>query len=189
MLLMLAAVGLLAASFTLAWYEHDFSSGRQTPPGGYHDPADTREVRRHLEYAPLATSGDGVPADAAAAKQVVEWMGYALGAAIALLFVAAMAELRFLPRFLPRGASLLAQTLALMAVGSALWLAWNDLPLAVEGTADPFVAYLADAGYTRTTLGFGWAVAAFTVPLTLGSLLLKFQTGVDPMQILRKEAQ
>jgi hypothetical protein len=41
----------------------------------------------------------------------------------------------------------------------------------------PFYYELQDDGYTRTTLDWGWALAALAVPTALGAILFKFQAG------------
>jgi hypothetical protein len=189
-LMAVAAVALLGASLAYAWLDYDHSSGRQTPPGGPQDPDDTRVDKQHIDFRPFAQQsrqerggqpqGEPVPAtDPALAAETVAWMGYAVVAGMGVMALMALGEIPGIHRVIPRRAGLALGALGALATGTALALCWVRLPqsLAGYGVTWPFSYFLTDTGYTRTTLDWGWAAAAFALPCALGAILFKFQAG------------
>jgi len=181
----LVAAALLAGSFAVPWFEYDYSSGRKTAPGGYNDPADTRVERHTLTYGPFTQEGDVTPTDPEGAARATDWMGWAVTAAAVLLALVALADIPGLPRLVPRPLGLVLLVAAIGAAGTALWLGWYRLPetLSGLGVTGPFTYFLTESGtqtgYTRTNIGWGWILAAASVPFWLGAALFKFQTGMD----------
>ncbi len=184
-LLAVLAIACLAFAFTLPWFSYETSSGRQTAEGGFNDPENTQVERHRLTYSPSGQSGDVTPTDPNGAQEAVAQLGWALYGAIGLLAIVAIGEIPPFARWMPRLVSLFALALAFGAAGFALYIGWFRLPatLAGYGIDGPFTTFLAEDGYTRTTLEFGWAAAAVAVPLTLGALLWKFQAGSDDLVV------
>lgn len=185
----LVAIALLGASFAFPWFEYDYNSGRQTPPGGPQEESDKHIEERHIEYAPNQKSGtsstDGVrtgaatPTDPQLADQAVQRVAWALLAGIVILALMALGEIRIIHKVIRRRVGLALGTLALVPIVAALWIAWFDMPasLAGYGVTWPFTYTLQDDGYTRTTLDWGWALAALAFPAALAAILFKFQAG------------
>ena len=191
LLLVLVAAALLGASFLVPWFSYDHSTGRRTPSGGFHDPAEDGVVRTHWEAGPGGTSGDGTPDDPAKVDKALGQLRLALFVAFGLLFVNGLGELPGLSRVLVRRVGLATGALAFAAIGWALYVGWYVLPKAFgHGVADPFTSFLDDGGYTMTNLRLGWVLAAFALPVVFGGWLLKFQAGApDPTVVADLYAQ
>lgn len=191
LVLCLIAVALLGISFTVTWWEYDHSTGRRTPEGGFHDPAEDGVVRQHWEASPGSAQGDAAPEHADKTRRTLDQMAWALFAAIGLLLLAAASELPGVSRFLVRRVTLALDTLAFAAIAAAMWLTWFVLPDAFgNGVHQPFTSFLDDSGYTMTAITAGWALAGAALAAIFGGFLLKFQAGApDPTVVAELYAQ
>ena len=182
----LMAVGLLGLSLAIPWFTYDSSSGRRTPPTGFHDPEDTQAIEHHIEFWPTKTEGDIEPSDPQKADQYVQWMGWGVFGAGGLLVLLALLEIPGLPKLLPRAVSLLGFLVALGAIAAPLAVTWYRLPetLAGYGVDGPFSYHLDGENYHQTTIWWGWVCAALAWPLAFGGALLKFQAGADDPSLL-----
>lgn len=188
------ALAALGASLTLPWFTYDHSTGRQTPEGGFHDPAEDGVVRSHHEAGPGGTAGDAAAADAASAEGVLLALRTFLVIAATGFLVVLLAPWRGLERILVRPIVLAAAGLATAAALAAVALLWSAYPDAFLGSpqAGPFLDRLDGSGYTRTALGWGWVLGALAVPAGVASFLLRFQAGsTDPalvVEVARRSA-
>lgn len=191
LLLVLAAGGLLGASFAVPWFTYDHSTGRRAPEGGFHDPEVDGVVRTHWEAGPSGTAGDGAPDDQGRVDAAVQRIAWGLFAAFGLLALAALGELPGLSRILVRPVGLALGALAFGAIAYALYVGWYVLPGTYgHGVEGPFTSFLDDSGYTMTRIGGGWVLAALALPAVFGGLLLKFQAGApDPTVVAELYAQ
>lgn len=186
MILAVLAIGVLAFSFANDWFSYYQSSGRQTPYGGYHAANETGVVSTSLTSTPGSYEGDATPQDEKKAVQVLDWEAWSLYAAIGALVLVALGEIAGIDRVITRPVSLALYGLAFAGVLAALLLAWFVFPGTVEPRVqDPFTSFLAEDGYTRTTLWWGWVTAALAAPLIAAGFLVKFQAGApDPQEVV-----
>jgi hypothetical protein len=180
------AIGLIGVSFTMDWFTYYQSSGRQTPYGGFHAENETGVVSSSLETSPGAFEGDAQPQDAEKAQQYVDWEAWSLYAAIGLLALIILGEIPGPDRIITRPVSLTLYGIAFAATAFSLIVAWFFFPGTIEPRVDdPFTSFLAEDGYTRTTLWWGWVAAALAVPMIVAGFLVKFQAGApDPQQVV-----
>lgn len=184
--LALVAAGVLAAAFFAPWLSYDYSSGRRTAEGGFHDPADTRIERHNVDFYLTHTDGDVEPTDPATADRLSLAMAVASGVAVAGFVLMVLGELPWIGRRISRGVSLGACVVSFAGVAAALTIAWVWLPdtLSGYGIEGPFHYEQLDPGYIRTTIGLGWVVALGCIPFGLGALAFKYQAGsTDPSVI------
>lgn len=176
----LVALGLVVAAFAFPWFSYEFSSGRQTAPGGFNDANATGVERHSLDIYPTHTTGDVEPTHPDDLRTATDRMTWTLAAAALLTGLAALAELPGIRRLLVRRVVLGMDLLALAALSISLAVAWYHLPATLDGygVEDPFTSFVdRDAGYTRTTIGPGWVLAAAGGIATLVALAFKFQAG------------
>ncbi|MEK6985420.1 MAG: hypothetical protein AABX89_03435 [Candidatus Thermoplasmatota archaeon] len=187
----IVALGLVAAAFALPWFSYEFSSGRQTAPGGFNDANETGVERHTLEVYPTHTTGDVQPTHPEDLRTATDRMTWALAAAIVLSALAALAELPGVRRLLVRRVVLGMDLLALVAIGISLAVAWYHIPATLDGygVQDPFTSFVdRDAGYTRTTIGPGWVLAAAGGIAALVALAFKFQAGSSDAALVEELA-
>lgn len=186
----LAVLGaaIVSASFFAPWLSYDYSSGRRTPEGGYHDPNDTGLIRHEIDFGTNSIDGNAPPTDPDGADRLV--LLIAIGAAVGVAGFAIMAigELPFVHRFVPRGVSLACCIASILGVTFAMVVTWVYLPntLSGYGIRGPFHYEQLDPGYIRTTLNLGWFAVFCSTPFALGAFAFKFQAGsTDPTIIER----
>lgn len=182
LLLVLLAVGLLGGSLMTTWWTYEHSTGRRTPEGGFHDPAEDGVVVTSWDARPASASGSATPEDEDATRQTVAWMAWLLYVTFAFLALSALSEFPGIANVLVRRVTLALNALAFASVTAALLLAWFILPDAFgHGVTGPYSSFLDDSGYTMTELRLGWPLAALALPAILGGFLLKYQAGApDP---------
>ena len=182
--LALVAVAALAGAWLLPWFEYDFSTGRQTPPGNAYDGGDDGSVHRGMTYTATAWSGDTAP-DEGLASRLALLLPIGLGIAVAALLLAALGEVPVVHRVIGRRVALALLAVALAAIAATATMAWLWMPesMAAHGVDSPFTARLDEPdGYTSTKLLWGWyALAASALP-TVGAGLLKYQAGAVDLE-------
>jgi hypothetical protein len=186
LLLALCAAALLGAALAAPWFHYESSTGRRTPAGGLQDPGDTGAVHHQLTMAPYAQEGDVQPTHAEDARQLRTAMGALVATAGGCLALVMLGGVPFLSRAMPRRLSLALSFLGALCALAALLVAWVKLPLTLDGYGvdGPFTSKVIADGYSRTTLGWGWAAAALSLPFMAGAFLFQFQAGSnDPRQV------
>lgn len=180
----LIAIALLAFAFVTPWFTADFSSGRQTPANGMQPKEDTGVVRHNLSDAPFTTQGDAAAADPAQHAQWVTLMGWLTATALFCGVVIVLAEVPGVRRVLIRGVSVGAGFVGAAALTGAALVAWFLIPPSVGIGDSPFTSVQQADGYWRTSLGYGWVLAALAMPMLLAAVANKFQAGShDPAAI------
>jgi hypothetical protein len=187
LLLALIAVGLLSLGYLWPWLSYDDSTGRRTPPGGFHDPSDTGIEKHYIDFGPFAVTGDIAPSNPERADLLTLILGSLWVAAGAAFLLMAIAEIPPFTRFMGRTVSLVLCLFGLASLGTALWIAYGPLPhtMAGLGIKSAFTYELVEPnGYYRTTLGQGWIAAIASAPFALAAFAFKFQAGsADPSAI------
>ncbi len=188
----LAVVGLCAVGLAAAWFEYDFSSGRQTPPGTpYHLEGNGVEARS-LTFGAWGWDGDVEPSNVDQAR-----MGTAIGlagtiATGALGVLVALGEVPRIHRVINRRASLALTALAFVTALAAVTATFVLLPASMEGhgVEGAFTARLDEPdGYTHSQMSWGWYAVAPTPLLLVAAALFKFQAGSEGLQVIEAHAR
>lgn len=180
----LAAIGLLGVAFTSAWFHYDFTTGRQTPPGGPQPEEVTGIERDGLDFYATQWQGDIEPSDPEMAQDALTVVRYGLGGAAGALALVVLAEIPGIASILRRRVSLALIGLALAGLATVAVATWLWLPgsMAGYGVDSPYTAFLSEPnGYTHTSLDWGWYATALAGCAVFATGLFKFQAGpVDP---------
>ncbi len=185
--IMAATVLLLAGAVFLPWYSFHHSTGRQVPPGA---PADTEEPaqERTIRYRPFRAEGDLLDQQRQDAEQPVLILGILASAPLALSVVSLVIELFGGMGERTRILQIVFATVGFVVVAAGLVYVWIVFPalLADEGVKGPFTTRNDQGTFIRSTLSWGWTLAAVSLLAHVAMFALKYAGGVFNLSFLDK---
>ncbi|HEX9815343.1 MAG TPA: hypothetical protein VGB18_00065 [Candidatus Thermoplasmatota archaeon] len=185
--IMAITVLLLATTVFLPWYSFYHSTGRQVPPGA---PTETEEPsqERTIRYAPFRAQGDLSDEQRQDAEQPVLILGILAAVPLALAVVNLVIELfggmgertRILQMAFTAG--------GFFIVAAGLVFVWLVFPalLADEGVTKVFTTRNDQGTFIRSTLSWGWTLAAVSLFAHVAMFAFKFAGGVFNLSFLEK---
>lgn len=179
-------VGLLAASLVLPWFSFHHSTGSRTPPGT--SDGEPEVTRRDLYYAPFHVAGDASDAQREEGRVAVTWLGGLLVVAAFFGFVNLTVESLGGSREGTRTLQLWLTAIGFLVVLAALAFAWIAFPalLAGEGVTGVFTTRNDQATFIRSTLSWGWPVAALALIPNAAAFALKYAGGAFTLGFLEQ---
>jgi hypothetical protein len=179
-----ATIVLLSVSLATPWYSFHHSTGRQTPPGS--DSDDDGVEERDIEYRPYAARGDLSDEQTARAEQPVLLLGILVTVPLLVAVANLALELLWGIREGTRRVQLVLSVVGFLLVAGALAFVWLTFPalLADEGVTRVFTTRNDQGTFIRTTLSWGWPIAALTLVTQAATFAFKYAGGVFSLAFL-----
>lgn len=184
-ILVAALILVLAGSYVLPWYTYAHTTGPRHAPG-YDVGNNTTTVRRHIDVYPGGFRGDYNVTDASALESRAKTLGHLVSGALAVSVLALVSELAGGGRSWGRYLGLSLLLLGALGALAALLYTWFFLPpaLAQDGVNGAFTAGKWAGGYIRTTVNWGWALGAASIPLALAAAAFRFAAGAFDLAVM-----
>lgn len=191
MIMAAIALALLGLAWSQAWFEYDYTSGRQTPPGGPYNDGEDGVERASTTMSATQWEGSVAPDEDLFARFAM-FNTVALGAAAVLLLGAALGELPRIHDLIQRRVALVMLSVALSALLAVTIVTWRWMPEMMAGALvdSQFAARLdLGHGYTESNLVWGWYALPASIGPIVGAILFKFQAGTPNLQEVKRRLE
>jgi hypothetical protein len=175
--ILVVLLGLHAASLNLPWYTYTHSTGRTLPPEFPSN--ETGENITQRAYYPFALRGDVNATMVEEAADQTRVLGIGVSATIGLMLLAFAIELIWGQLEWARWPGMVLTVAAILVTLAMLLFVFFQIPTSLhdEGVRGAFTNRQVPDGFVRSTLGWGWVVAALGILAHFAHFAFRYQQG------------